>query len=121
LSRIGRDGRGRIVVLGAHGPYVAEPELLGWRDAPRDLAVRWAACARAAPAELEAAARAAYAATMLPWERVLLDLHSGRIFGRFGPWVMDLAALLLVFLAATGPWLWWRQRRKRRARHPRRR
>lgn len=37
-------------------------------------------------------------------ERLLLDVHSGRWMGRAGPWLMDLAALALLLLAATGVW-----------------
>ena len=34
--------------------------------------------------------------------RLILDLHSGHIMGKFGPYVMDLAALSLIFLGLTG-------------------
>lgn len=40
------------------------------------------------------------------WERVLLDLHSGRLFGRAGVYIFDLAALLLIFLALSGVYYW---------------
>lgn len=43
----------------------------------------------------------------LTWERVLLDLHSGRLFGNVGVWVFDLAALLLFFLSVSGFVLWF--------------
>ena len=46
---------------------------------------------------------------MLTFERVLLDLHSGRIFGRAGPLVMDAAAVLFIALALTGFWMWLRR------------
>lgn len=36
------------------------------------------------------------------WERVLLDAHSGRLFGRYGPWLMDVMALLFMVLAVSG-------------------
>ncbi|MGH8528301.1 MAG: PepSY domain-containing protein [Nevskiales bacterium] len=53
----------------------------------------------------------------LNWERVLLDLHSGRMFGAYGELLMDAAALLFVVLALSGITLWlrftWRQRRRR--------
>ena len=54
----------------------------------------------------------------LPLERVFLDAHSGRLFGSWGPWVMDVAAFLLVFLAISGCWIWTKQllRKKRRSR-----
>lgn len=48
---------------------------------------------------------------ILPWERVILDLHSGRIFGPWGPWLMDAAAILLLFLAGSGVSIWWKRQR----------
>lgn len=36
------------------------------------------------------------------WERVLLDLHSGRLFGTTGVVIVDIAALLFVVLAISG-------------------
>ena len=38
-------------------------------------------------------------------EQLLLDLHSGRFAGRYGPLAVDLLALLLVTLSLTGAWL----------------
>lgn len=42
-------------------------------------------------------------------ERLLLDLHSGRLFGRFGPWLVDFLAVAVVVLAFSG----WALARKR--------
>lgn len=53
----------------------------------------------------------------ISWARLLGDLHSGRWFGPAGVWVVDAIALLLCALALSGPWMWWRQQRARRARH----
>ncbi len=53
-------------------------------------------------------------APRLPLQRVLLDLHSGRIFGRYGPLAVDLLGLTLAFLGATGFYLWFRTHRQRR-------
>ncbi len=54
----------------------------------------------------------------LPVERVILDLHSGRIFGKYGTYVMDAAAIALLWLSCSGPWVWWRRRVKlRQKRH----
>ncbi len=39
-------------------------------------------------------------------ERFLLDAHSGRFFGKYGIYVIDAAAVLLMILAITGIWLW---------------
>ena len=52
----------------------------------------------------------------LSWERVMLDLHSGRLFGAVGVWVVDVAALLLLFLALSGFVLWYQHMRVKRVR-----
>ncbi|MBT4522961.1 MAG: hypothetical protein HOC23_23415 [Halieaceae bacterium] len=52
----------------------------------------------------------------LSWERVLLDLHSGRLFGSPGVWVVDLAAILLFFLSVSGFVLWYQHMRAKRTR-----
>lgn len=43
-------------------------------------------------------------------QRILLDVHSGRIFGRYALWVMDVASLVLLALGLSGFWLYWRLR-----------
>lgn len=48
----------------------------------------------------------------ITWERVVLDLHSGRLFG-LGPWLMDLVAVLLILLSLSGIVLWAQGRAKR--------
>ncbi|GAA5218682.1 hypothetical protein GCM10025776_30990 [Corallincola platygyrae] len=48
-------------------------------------------------------------------ERVVLDLHSGRLFGIAGVWMMDLAAIAMMLLAASGIWMWAKRRRGNRA------
>ncbi|RZU44955.1 PepSY-associated transmembrane protein [Fluviicoccus keumensis] len=35
-------------------------------------------------------------------ERLLQDLHSGRLLGKFGPWLVDLLALAVLVLAVSG-------------------
>jgi hypothetical protein len=50
----------------------------------------------------------------LTWERVLLDLHSGRVLGRAGVWLVDIVGVLLASLAMSGLAMWWLHRRRRR-------
>jgi len=49
----------------------------------------------------------------LNWERLLLDLHSGRVFGRVGVLWVDGVGVLLVGLAVSGIAMWWLHRRRR--------
>lgn len=51
----------------------------------------------------------------LTWERVLLDLHSGRLLGSAGIWLMDAVAILLACVAFSGVTMWWFHRRRRGA------
>ncbi len=68
------------------------------------------------PAQLKAELLDSYQGPGLSWERVLLDLHSGRIIGKAGVWLYDLAAILLLFLSLSGFVLWYQHySRKKRA------
>lgn len=48
----------------------------------------------------------------LSWERLMLDLHSGRLFGRIGVLVVDIAGLLFCLLALSGVTMWGLHRKK---------
>ena len=54
-----------------------------------------------------------YASSLLSWERIILDLHSGRLLGGFGVILVDVMALLFLFMAATGVWIWSGRRSSR--------
>lgn len=50
----------------------------------------------------------------LSWERALLDLHSGRLFGRVGILVVDVVGVLSILLALSGVGIWGLRRRRPR-------
>lgn len=47
----------------------------------------------------------------ISWERVMLDLHSGRLLGKFGPWMMELSAWGLILLTLSGCYLQFQRNR----------
>jgi hypothetical protein len=47
---------------------------------------------------------------MLLKSRVLTDIHSGRILGPVGPWLVDLFALVFLSLALSGLVIWFRRK-----------
>lgn len=53
----------------------------------------------------------------LSWERVLLDLHSGRLFGKVGVLVVDLVGVATALLAFSGLLTWVGRKRRHRKRH----
>jgi hypothetical protein len=61
------------------------------------------------PAELHQQLKKEVAGDGPSLERFVLDLHSGRLFGAIGVWIVDLAALGLVFLSLSGFYFWYRQ------------
>lgn len=67
--------------------------------------IAWAAPALA-PATLQRSLMDQYRGSGLSWERLLLDLHSGRLFGSLGVFVVDLAAIALLLIALSGVWVW---------------
>ena len=96
--------------------YIADEHIIDW-DVIIDEGVQWSQ-----PVELNAqqldALHVAFRGKGLSLERVILDLHSGRIFGEYGNLVMDAAALCLLWLSGSGLWVWSSRRRKqRRKRH----
>ena len=100
VRAIGSSARG-IVLRTASGIF-ASADALSWRPA-RQRSVHWSA-----PAELSTSERQAYEEALTPGvsvQQLLLDLHSGRFAGRYGPLVVDLLALLLAILSLTGAWL----------------
>ena len=109
ITRLGADQGGALVLEAREGLFQSDPDLLEWqRWTAEPATVLWAVGKRPA---LAAELSADYRGHSLSWERVLLDLHSGRLFGRYGTWVMDIAAGLLLVLVMTGIWLWTQRRR----------
>lgn len=70
--------------------------------------VHWSAPSAVPPKKL-ARLRDLYRGRGITVERLLADLHSGRLFTRFGPLLMDLVAALLIGLAITGLMMWLRR------------
>lgn len=108
LLRIGVDGDA-LLVQTPQGLFATE-DALEWRSIP-EKAVVWSEMQ-----SLPESVRTQVASVMAPsllLERVVLDIHSGRIFGRYGPWVMDVAALVLALLSFSGMWIYLRSIRKR--------
>lgn len=68
------------------------------------------------PAPLPSAQRKAieqFAKPSVLVEQVLIDLHSGRLFGPIGAWIITLVGVLALGLSISGVWSWWRIRQSR--------
>lgn len=65
-----------------------------------------------APAPVLDTMQARWVSREVNWERLMLDLHAGRVFG-LGPWLMDAVALLTIILSLSGFGIWLLGRRRR--------
>jgi len=120
-TALGITAEGQLAVSAAHGIYTADPELLNWQKNPAS-SVNWSDPVEL-PEQLQQRLLLQYRGTGLSLERVILDLHSGRILGSGGVYLMDGAAILLLFLAFSGSWIWLMRivRNRQRQRHSRHR
>jgi len=119
MQAIGLAANGKLAIRAAHGFYRTDRDFLEWHETETLDNVTWSSAIET-PDALHAALVDAYRGSGLSLERVLLDLHSGRILGNWGVYLMDAAAVLLLLLAITGVWLWGKRRASARE-HQRRR
>lgn len=106
LIRLGRDKRQQLIVETNDGSFRAGDDLLEWHlvdnvDNVESSEVAWSE-ATEPTADQRAKVLREFRGEGLPRSRVMADLHSGRIFGRFGPAVMDASAVILLLLVITG-------------------
>lgn len=110
VDRIGRNTQG--VVLSA-GPQflVLDPEQmrLSGDVEPAPGGIDWSQPAEPGTA-VTTQIESAELGRLFSWERVLLDVHSGRVLPVAGRLLADLAALCLIYLCVTGLLLWFRRR-----------
>jgi uncharacterized iron-regulated membrane protein len=108
LKAIGA-GDDELVVQTAAGPF-SSTDVLSWRPGEPKV-VAWST-----PTPLAASDREAYARHLMPGvpvQRILLDLHSGRFLGSFGPFLFDVVAIVLTILALSGAWMFLAPRLRR--------
>lgn len=111
IKQIGVDANGTLIAQTNHGYYQPDTNFLDWKkSATEPINVHWSKPGPLEP-RLKNALQHHYRGEVLPVERVILDLHSGRFFGHLGPWIFDAAAMLLILLSLSGGWIWLKRRR----------
>lgn len=108
IRRLGRAGDGTAVVEADDHVWRVGDDWLVFEPHEGD-AVSWSR-PRTPPDALARFVRESGLAGAVTWERLLLELHSGRLGGNVGVIVMDMAAIALLLLSTTGLYLWWRRR-----------
>ena len=121
IESIGLFAGNRVIVKSAGKRWLADEELLDWQNAEQlNAEISWAAPA-VTPETLRSAIISGYRGEGLSMERLLLDFHSGRVFGPIGILVYDLLALIIGGLAISGLVFWVQGRRNGRKSNPKKR
>ena len=95
---------GSPIIRGTSKYWISDNELSAWHVYQGEHPV-WVSPSITLPA-LRHVIEAHDMGQQISLERFLLDAHSGRIFGKYGIYIIDAAAILLLLLSLTGIWLW---------------
>lgn len=97
---------GQLLLKTPRGVFIANLDQLIWTPYEKTSDMSWVS-PEIAPPLLSEALLSHATTTHVSWERVMLDLHNGRLAGRLGIWLLDTAAILLILLAVSGLWIWF--------------
>jgi len=113
IQKLGNNAQG-VVILNIQGDmFAADKDIIDWHRLTKTIA-HWSRTA-VAPTQVLNVVNRLYRQQALNMERVVLDLHSGRLLHpRYGVWLMDAAAVVLLLLSFSGLWVWWSRKRKMR-------
>jgi len=108
VERVGRLGD-RAVLQSAGALYRSDTDIAefdAWPEAANE-DIDWAQPTAPSQEDLESIRRS-YLGRGLTVERVLADLHSGRIIARAGPLLLDVFGAGLIVLSLTGLYMWFK-------------
>lgn len=111
VRRIGETAGGGIAVQGSDAAWRSTDQGESWKPVPAGQ-VQWSA-AETLP-EAERKKLVPYSRPSVALQQVLVDAHSGRLFGPYGTYVIDVVGILAMILAGSGVWMVWRTNRNRR-------
>jgi len=113
IIAVGLDAQKQPLVRAATGIYQPDRDWLRWVKSEPAKDITWVQ-PTVLSADLRERIRRHYLGNSLSVERVLLDIHSGRILKGAGTVVADALAILMLILTTTGVWTWLRRRRRER-------
>lgn len=105
LLRVGTQAS-TVVIDSPEGRFTSNDGGLSWTSLADDTNVTWSE-----PTDLTEDQRemlAPFSRPSMSLEQTLLDLHSGRIFGDTGVWVVNIVGILAIWLGISGVWMTWR-------------
>jgi hypothetical protein len=102
-----------VILNTSTGYYQTDANLFDWTIVQTLVQPKWLKESKAEISDIENA-KQQHQSQFLTLERIVLDAHSGRIFGDVGVLFMDLVAVFLILLSISGLYLWLRHWRAKR-------
>ncbi|VAV99148.1 hypothetical protein MNBD_ALPHA02-1457 [hydrothermal vent metagenome] len=100
ITAIGPSENGLAQIETPGGNFTSPDDYMSWTPVPSGLI--HGSKAQKAPKQITEKIMLDFQGQGVPLSRLILDLHSGHILGSWGPYLMDLAAISLIFLGLTG-------------------
>ena len=111
IKRLGTRDDHIIIQTGSDHYFQADEQIIGWSDT-RPGNIHWSTPTTISDDQQQSLIQI-YRGNGLNLERIILDLHSGRIFNRdWGIYIMDASAVILLWLGFSGIWVWLSRQRK---------
>lgn len=111
IQRLGRTTNGQAIILTDKGSFVADQDFLSWVQTDTESAIDYIKKI-GTPNGVREIIYKNYRGDGLSLYKVILDLHSGRIFGSLGKVMADASAVILIFLTLSGLYYSFFLRRK---------
>lgn len=115
IEKIGLDKQQRIIIKSSQGNIYSDDALLSWQPHNNEQVI-WSKSSQT-PDAITEIVKNNFRSSILPLERVLLDLHSGRLFGYIGVIIVDISGIFLIILALSGCAIWVKHKLRSLFRH----
>ena len=106
----------QVIVKAESGLHQVSDDFFDWVSITPLIQPQWLTATEGS-IQQTAHAEILYQSQYLTLERIILDAHSGRLFGDIGVFFMDIVALLLILLSLSGLYIWLRQNNKKKNKH----
>lgn len=106
LRAIGLSEQEAVIIDTANGKYNVDLDNIEWQQQDPE-SVHWS-MPRELPKDLYEQILQLYRGKGLSLEKLILDIHSGRILGTTGKVLIDFMTILFLFLSISGIWMWYK-------------
>lgn len=109
IEKIGIDHHQNIILKSNQRLMYSDDGLLSWHPYvkinPKKQMITWSKTSKL-PNKIAESIKSNFRSSILPLERIVLDIHSGRFFGLIGVIIVDISGIFLIILSLSGCSIW---------------